>query len=633
MRRIFPLLLSLVLLACTDSTVAPLSPFSVEQESIEVDDIGGNVTIGYTLQAESQMNAVAVCDAEWITDVDNSIAGTISLRVLPNDTAEERTATITLRHILTDVTPKVVVKQQAKRGERLSIELVKCDYSECEVRITPAYADMPYVVMMAEKSYLTEQGIHSVEELVAADLAYFYTYIAGDTTLDKFLLESNLALRGAQTKRWQELSPAREYVIYAYGIYLNGDKYAAITDVEHIEIVSRLPERKAMSFEATIVADGPEVSFSVTPKEWEGYYAVQLVEDSEPGYIEQGLAFTAEAEVAVAEAFFYVADHLYYFEELSAEEIMQQLGYKGNAEFRKTLNANHRYMALIYAIDSVDGNVPMVVSKPVVEYFTTGTVQPSDMTFDVELTNIMPRSVDVSITPSTDEPYSAVMMYAKNLPDGDKQEQLEYVMAQYAPLELSGVYREHIDQLPPATEFVIAVYGYYAGAATTDLFIYRFTTAEDGEGSNLITEVRCSAYDLGEVAALEPYYASMQGYADYFMSIEVVTLKPSPALHFDIFLANTLDEYGEEAIIESLLEYAYTSSPDWSLCSYGNEYIVCGLAEDEDGYIGKLFISEPQTFTKTDTSAAEEFVELYREYVPQRSHMCGMNNRVTSIFR
>ena len=224
-------------------------------------------------------------------------------------------------------------------------------------------------------------------------------------------------------------------------------------------------------------------------------------------------------------------------------------------------------------------------------------------------------------------------MYAKNLPDGDKQEQLEYVMAQYAPLELSGVYREHIDQLPPATEFVIAVYGYYAGAATTDLFIYRFTTAEDGEGSNLITEVRCSAYDLDEVAALEPYYASMQGYADYFMSIEVVTLKPSPALHFDIFPADTLDEYGEEAIVESLLEYAYTSSPDWSLCSYGNEYIVCGLAEDEDGYIGKLFISEPQTFTKADTSAAEEFVELYREYVPQRSHMRGMNNRVTSIFR
>ena len=78
---------------------------------------------------------------------------------------------------------------------------------------------MPYVVMMAEKNYLTEQGITSVEELIAADQAYFYTYITGETTLEEFLRESNLALNGTKTKRWQDLSPAKEYVIYAYGIY------------------------------------------------------------------------------------------------------------------------------------------------------------------------------------------------------------------------------------------------------------------------------------------------------------------------------------------------------------------------------------------------------------------------------
>jgi len=370
-----------------------------------------------------------------------------------------------------------------------------------------------------------------------------------------------------------------------------------------------------MAFDATITAEGPEVSFVVSSKEWDGYYAVQLVEDSEVGYIEQGLPFTAEAEAAVAEAFFYVADHLYYFEEKSAEEIMQHLGYKGEAEFRKTLNANHRYMALIYAIDSDNGNVPMVVSKPVVEYFSTGTVERSDMTFEVEFSNIMPRSVDVRITPSTDEQYTAVMMYAKNLPEGDKQEQLDYIMDKYAPLELTGVYDEHIDQLPPATEFVIAVYGYYAGAATTDLFIYRFTTAEDGEGTNTITEVRCKAYDLSEVAAVESYYQTFMGYADYFLSVEVVTAKPSPTLHFDIFPAYYVDQYSEEDIRESLLEYSYTSSPDWALCTYGNEYVVCGLAEDENGFVGELYISEPMKFTKTDTSAASEFVELYKEYV------------------
>lgn len=633
MRSFIILIVSLCAIACTNNEVLSPTPFSAESDRIEIDDIGGNYTIGYTLNLDTAINAVAVCDAEWITDIDNSKAGVISFRALPNHTAEERTTTITLRHISTDIAPQIAITQKANSGQKLKLELVKSDYSECEVQITPVDSTMPYIVMMAEKSYLTEQGIATVEELIAADQAYFYTYITGDTTLEEFLNQSNFALRGKQTKRWQDLSPAKEYIIYAYGIYANQDKYDAVTDVEYILIKNRLPERAEIAFDATISAEGPEVNFAVTPKEWEGYYTVQLVEDTEAGYIEQGLPFTAEAEEAVAEAFFYVADHLYYFEELEAEEIMRQLGYKGEVSFTKTLNANHRYMALIYAIDSDNGDVPMVVSKPVVEYFSTGTVERSDMTFEVEFSNIMPRSVDVRIVPSSDEPYTAVMMYAKNLPDGDKQEQLDYIMEKYAPLELSGVYDEHIDQLPPATEFVIAVYGYYAGAATTDLFVYNFTTAEDGEGTNIITEVRCSAYDLSEVATLEPYYQTYMGYADYFLSVEVTTAKPSPTLHFDIFPAYYLDELSEEDIRESLLEYSYTTSPDWALCTYGNEYVVCGLAEDESGYVGELYISEPMTFTKAETSDAAEFVTLYSDYVPQKSRKSNINDRVTTIFR
>ena len=272
-------------------------------------------------------------------------------------------------------------------------------------------------------------------------------------------------------------------------------------------------------------------------------------------------------------------------------------------------------MALTYAIASDEGNVPMVVSQPIITYFTTGSVERSDMTFTAEFSNIRPRSVDVTITPSSDEPYTAVLMYAKNLPAGDKEEQLQWVMEKYAPLELTGVYSEHITQLPPATEFILAVYGYYAGAATTDLFLYRFTTLEDGEGDNYITSVSATAYDLEEVVVLEPYYSGFLGYADYFMSIDIETATPSPSLHFDIFNSSVVEEYTEDEIRQSLLEYSYTSSPDWALCTYGNEYVICGLAEDEDGYVGELFISDPIRFERSDVGDAAIFVELYSDYV------------------
>ena len=611
---LWSLLLLILTTSCNNDTPSSTKEFSATPSLIEISEIGGECVVEYNLPKYiGTMLPVVVCDTEWITDIDNSQKGKIHLRVLPNYSSEEREAIVELRYIETDTRPRVVIRQRGLSGDKLSIEISEVGYSECSVKITPSDNDIRYIAMMAEKRYFTEQGITDEETLLYSDRTLFESYT--DKSLEQFLEDSGIAMQGTQTKLWQDLSPAKEYVIYAYGIYVNGDNYDRITPVYYTTVSKRLPERSVQNFSATITAEGPEVSFDIMPESWDGYYMVQLVEDSEAGYIEQGLPFTTLNEEQVAEAFFYISDHMYYFEGKSSEEIMQQLGYKGQASFHKTLNANHRYMALIYAIAAEDDNIPMVVSQLQVEYFTTGTVERSDMTFDVEFTNIRPRSVDVCITPSKDETYTAVMMYASSLPEGDKEEQLDYVMSKYAPLELSGIYKEHIDQLPPDTEFIIAVCGYYAGAPTTDLFLYRFTTAKDGKGNNKIVEVRFSAYDMAEVAALEPYYASMMGYADYFLSMEVETLTPSPTLHYELYAKSQYDSYTHEEIRASLLEYAYTSSPDWALCNYGNEYVLCGLAEDENGYVGEMFVSEPIMFTKEQTSDAAIFVKLYEDYV------------------
>lgn len=611
---LWSLLLLILTTSCNNDTPSSAKEFSATPSLIEISEIGGECVVEYNLPKYiGTMLPVVVCDTEWITDIDNSQKGKIHLRVLPNYSSEEREAIVELRYIETDTRPRVVIRQRGLSGDKLSIEISEVGYSECSVKITPSDNDIRYIAMMAEKRYFTEQGITDEETLLYSDRTLFESYT--DKSLEQFLEDSGIAMQGTQTKLWQDLSPAKEYVIYAYGIYVNGDNYDRITPVYYTTVSKRLPERSVQNFSATITAEGPEVSFDIMPESWDGYYMVQLVEDSEAGYIEQGLPFTTLNEEQVAEAFFYISDHMYYFEGKSSEEIMQQLGYKGQASFHKTLNANHRYMALIYAIAAEDDNIPMVVSQLQVEYFTTGTVERSDMTFDVEFTNIRPRSVDVCITPSKDETYTAVMMYASSLPEGDKEEQLDYVMSKYAPLELSGIYKEHIDQLPPDTEFIIAVCGYYAGAPTTDLFLYRFTTAKDGKGNNKIVEVRFSAYDMADVAALEPYYASMMGYADYFLSMEVETLTPSSTLHYELYAKSQYDSYTHEEIRASLLEYAYTSSPDWALCNYGNEYVLCGLAEDENGYVGEMFVSEPIMFTKEQTSDAAIFVKLYEEYV------------------
>lgn len=592
--------------------------------SLEAEAEGGTFTIAYDIKNPiAGAPLVALTEADWITDIDTAEANSLSFTILCNDTAEVREATITLRYPSAASDPVITITQTATLVTQLTITLNDVDYSEATAVVSPQDAEMPYIVMMAEKSYFATAGIDDVLSLVDADETYFRTLMAEGDSLEEFLPKSNIERRGVTTQRWEGLSPAKEYVIYAYGIDVHDDSYRRITPVYHHIITSRLPERSDVLFDIDIQSKGPEVSITTTPHDWEGYYMVQFVEDTQAGFIPEGTPFSQEDEEALAESFFYVADHLYYFDELTADEVMCELGISGTHTTNATLNADHDYMVMVYAIASDRGNVPMVVSHPVVAYLHTGTVDRSDITFDVEITNIRPRSVDIAITPSCDDPYTAVVMYASNLPAGDSTEQLDYIVNHYAPLELTGPYAEHLDQLPPATDFVLAVYGFYAGAPTTDLFLYTFATAADGQGGNTITEVRCTAYDLTEVVALEPHYSNCLNYADYFLSIEVITAAPSPTLHFDVFPYSTIADAKSdteleevlEAIRESLLDYSYTSSPDWALCYYGNEYIVCGLAEDTAGYVGELFISEPIFFGREDVADAAEFVELYKEYV------------------
>ena len=610
----------LCVVACTDDapTADGVVVVTPDRDTIDVAPEGGRCTLSYTI-SNSIPGAplVAVSEAEWIYDIETTEEGMVSFVVACNDAPEEREAIISLRYPSATEFPEVVVRQKALASEAISISITDVDYSLCAAEFTPAKSDMPYIVMMAEKSYFAGANIANVDDLVAADEIHFRTLMHEGVTLETFLVESNIQRLGHATQRWEDLSPAKEYVIYSYGIDVVDDSYRRATPVYHTIIPSRLPERSDVGFDVAVDATKPDVVVTVAPETWDGYYMVQFVQDTEDGFVPEGEAFGPDMEVALAESFFYVADHLYYYEGLSAEEVMQRLGYRGATTIEDTLNANHKYMVMVYAIASMDGNVPMVVSHPTVEYFTTGDVSLSSMTFDVDIYNIRPRSVDIAITPSTDEQYNAVVMYASNLPEGSAQEQLDYICGKYPPLELTGYYEEHIDQLPPDTEFVLAVYGYYAGAPTTELFLYRFATAKDGVGGNTITGVKCTAYDLKEVVALEPYYSSYVSYADYFLSVEVLTAAVSPTLLFDISPKSVYEEYGDEVIRESLLEYSYTSSPDWALCTYGNEYVVCGLAEDESGFIGEMFVSEPIVFSYEDRSAAEEFVELYEDYTKE----------------
>ena len=112
-RLIIVALTTLFFVSCTEHGTESKPTFSVNTSSLEVTDIGGYFEVLYNLKDSNGINPVAVTEAEWIVEVDNSQVGTIGFRVLPNESDTPREATVTLRHISTNETPQFVVKQAA----------------------------------------------------------------------------------------------------------------------------------------------------------------------------------------------------------------------------------------------------------------------------------------------------------------------------------------------------------------------------------------------------------------------------------------------------------------------------------------------------------------------------------------
>ena len=109
MLRLLSLLFAFTLLVSCAETQESKSRFSVEPSSVEFSALGGYGEVSYSIEATNGINPVAITQAEWIVDVDNSELGVIGFCVLPNDSDTPREAIVTLRHISTSETPCFVV--------------------------------------------------------------------------------------------------------------------------------------------------------------------------------------------------------------------------------------------------------------------------------------------------------------------------------------------------------------------------------------------------------------------------------------------------------------------------------------------------------------------------------------------
>ena len=575
----------------------------IDKREITIDGNGGQVDIGYTiLNGINGIDIVAEADVTWIEDI-HTLDSHLYFTVLKNLTNKSREATVAVRYPNYSM-QTIKITQSASDALTFVFEICDIKTTSCTTKLFPSDEDTPYIVYMAEKDYLLASQITNERELFEDDYNTYTSWAAeyDVTNIEQFLYLNQIAFVGETNVTWTGMVPDREYVLYAYAIEFNedGSDYTLASAVSHEIVVLPTNVFSDIEFDVDITVDGPKATYEFTPLNWDGKYYIEIFAEGDYMYLERGETPDEEYCKQVANSWIGLIN-LYMQSGYSAEYLLEVMCLEGPDSYSEERLSDTEYCMIFYGIEMVDG-LPQVTTKPYVTHFRTEEVEASDMTIEFKVENCYVRVADITITPSSDEPYVATFLRKSDIPYTESSDIIRWLLG----YDLSGnTYRGTIESnivgLEPNTEYVALAFGYYGGVVTTDLFTYEFKTEEEGECENDVLGVNITGpYSLTALEAAEPddfyNYGMFEPMGWYAMCAEIETEVEEGNVFMNIYNASELVTAGMEAIKADVCAYV---SPRNCLFTGENDklYIICAVAMDYKGNYCEMWVSEPFSYS------------------------------------
>ena len=612
-----------LLVACENDPTTKDEPkrdipvINISNTTMEVAAEGGDYTIELSVtNAIGDIKVAAKSEAEWLSVKETSTTAVV-FNASFNNEESSRSTTLTIKYPEAD---EVVVNitQAGKSGEPFTIEIKDVTYNKFISTITAQNPENYYVSYMSTVSYFHEMGIADEEALLLDDYNYFAKHaMAYGYELCDFMVDFGVAYQGSTHIERNCLVPAESYVVYAYGVKFNedGSDYTVTTPVYYEVVETPMNELGSISFMPITSVDGPKVALTMKPIDYDGYYTYLICDSSHKLFHPQYEGLTDEYFIRVAQYWMSQVNSPLTYDNKSAEEILQERCYKGIYTLEETLLANSDYLILIMPIGIVDG-LPMLISAPNMIYITTGDVQDSEMTFDIEVNKCYTSVLDYTITPSTNESYTHIVLKKSELEEYTTDEDIiNYAINGYWLDESYGLDSYHYSLLQPDTEYSIIAFGYYGGVATTGLTRIDIKTEPVAPAENSVTGiVTYGPYDLAAVAELDPslsYLASYDNHAYFVMLHWLETDSPDYEMVYHYIYDTALIElYGDEWIYEDLIAYTYTPIR-MDAGAFNTEYVIAGVVQDYRGNYSEMVYSEPFTYSADQYRDTQEFLDLY----------------------
>jgi len=499
------------------------------------------------------------------------------------------------------------------------IEVKNITDTSVEFTITPEDEEMTYIAMMTTKEYFDEfedDDAYIMDDLMWLDDA------ASDAGVELSEYLEGVLKKGAISDTQDMLDPETEYIVYAFGLSNNGIVTTSLYKQTFTTLSTELTE---LNFEIEVTDIGYDTAtITVTPDNDKAFYFVNVfsLEDYQ-NYGGDESAFATHINKL---------RNYYYGLGATADQMVANLGYVGAKSLSvEDLRAGTKYMAYAIGIDErfVANSVATVVE------FETVAAQTSDLTFEVELTNIEYDHIEGSVTPSNnDDTYICSVQYASALEWSESEEDfVESIVddiTAWGNIEDSlrkGVMSlDGISGLQSETDYIIVCFG-YDGAPTTAPHITHFTTpAAAGNPEDLVVE-----FEVSDITHNSVYVTTTPSVGAYYFTFY------TEAENFDLlvdeygttdacvaYLANAEIDYGAEWFECSRAEYLYDLGASlgkeknfYNQLEPSTDYIAYAIAVDmETGELAseKGFVSEPfRTLDKvvSDAAVTIEFGNYY----------------------
>lgn len=464
----------------------PAPQIQLRKTEVTLASDGASVNIAYIIENDVEGRKISVeNDADWLT-VDTGKARVLTLSALVNETGAQRHTDVTISYegaedVVLSVTQEFFVSP-------LTISISKVTATGVTFSVTTSDESLTWIPMVTYKDGF--EYYESADELFQYDLEYF-AYLADirDMTLSEFL--GTMVASGSMVNvPFDGLQPSTDYVLYAYGITVDGRR---TTDIVHEAFRTEDPYEGDIVFSFDASEDDYILSYTITPShtgvpyfygiapktridEWKSRYngdlraAIQAEEiDSEINEL-MDLGMISGPED--------------YFAIYSESNVMDWGYYE--------LTASTSYV--IYA---VKWDEQCRLSGPVSTYeHTSSSIDASDNQITLEVANVTQSSADAVTTVTTEDPYVVMPIRTSELEGLTDEELFAYLVDKYdyiiGEYTYTGSMTKNYTRMRPDTEYTFLAFGYKAGVMTTsEMDKVNFRTLPAGNPEDCTFEFGC----------------------------------------------------------------------------------------------------------------------------------------------